>query len=244
MENIIEIKGLKKVYRMGQEKVYALNGIDLEVRKGEICCLYGTSGSGKSTLLNMVAGLEKPTRGSIVVKGIHVEKLNEKQLAKFRQKYVGFIFQSYNLLPNLTALENVMLPLIFKGYPGKVRKKQALEMLKAVGLENRIHHKPNQMSGGQQQRVSIARAFVEKPEIILADEPTGNLDSKTTIEIMDLIAEMAEKYGQTILLVSHDNEATAYADRIVHIRDGQIENIDVMDKYYKKFGLKECALNA
>jgi len=244
MENIIEIKGLKKVYRMGQEKVYALNGIDLEVRKGEICCLYGTSGSGKSTLLNMVAGLEKPTRGSIVVKGIHVEKLNEKQLAKFRQKYVGFIFQSYNLLPNLTALENVMLPLIFKGYPGKVRKKQALEMLKAVGLENRIHHKPNQMSGGQQQRVSIARAFVEKPEIILADEPTGNLDSKTTIEIMELIATMAEKYGQTILLVSHDNEATAYADRIVHIRDGQIENIDVMDKYYKKFGLKECALNA
>lgn len=244
MENIIEIKGLKKVYRMGQEKVYALNGIDLEVRKGEICCLYGTSGSGKSTLLNMVAGLEKPTRGSIVVKGIHVEKLNEKQLAKFRQKYVGFIFQSYNLLPNLTALENVMLPLIFKGYPGKVRKKQALEMLKAVGLENRIHHKPNQMSGGQQQRVSIARAFVEKPEIILADEPTGNLDSKTTIEIMELIATMAEKYGQTILLVSHDNEATAYADRIVHIRDGQIENIDVMDKYYKKFGLKECASNA
>jgi len=244
MENIIEIKGLKKVYRMGQEKVYALNGIDLEVRKGEICCLYGTSGSGKSTLLNMVAGLEKPTRGSIVVKGIHVEKLNEKQLAKFRQKYVGFIFQSYNLLPNLTALENVMLPLIFKGYPGKVRKKQALEMLKAVGLENRIHHKPNQMSGGQQQRVSIARAFVEKPEIILADEPTGNLDSKTTIEIMELIATMAEKYGQTILLVSHDNEASSYADRIVHIRDGKIEKIEVKDKYFKKFGLKECASNA
>lgn len=244
MENIIVIKDLKKVYRMGQERVYALNGIDLEVRKGEICCLFGTSGSGKSTLLNMVAGLEKPTRGSVVVKGIHVEKLNEKQLAKFRQQYVGFIFQSYNLLPNLTALENVTLPLIFKGYPRKARNKMALEMLKAVGLENRIHHKPNQMSGGQQQRVSIARAFVEKPEIILADEPTGNLDSKTTIEIMDLIAEMAEKYGQTILLVSHDTEASAYADRIVHIRDGKIENIEIKDKYYKKFGLKECAANA
>lgn len=243
MENIIEIRGLKKVYRMGQEKVYALNGIDLDVKKGEICCLYGTSGSGKSTLLNMVAGLEKPTRGSIVVKGIHVEKLNEKQLAEFRQQYVGFIFQSYNLLPNLTALENVTLPLIFKGYPRKKRKREALEMLKAVGLENRINHKPNQMSGGQQQRVSIARAFVEKPEIILADEPTGNLDSKTTIEIMDLIAEMAEKYGQTILLVSHDNEAAGYADRIVHIRDGRIEKIEVKDKYYKKFGLKECASN-
>jgi len=156
---------------------------------------------------------------------------------------VGFIFQSYNLLPNLTALENVTLPLIFKGYPRKKRKREALEMLKAVGLENRINHKPNQMSGGQQQRVSIARAFVEKPEIILADEPTGNLDSKTTIEIMDLIAEMAEKYGQTILLVSHDNEAAGYADRIVHIRDGRIEKIEVKDKYYKKFGLKECASN-
>ena len=244
MENIISIKELKKVYRMGQERVYALNGIDLEVKKGEICCLYGTSGSGKSTLLNMVAGLEKPTRGSVVIKGIHVEKLNEKQLAKFRQKYVGFIFQSYNLLPNLTALENVTLPLMFKGYSKKERNREALRMLKAVGLENRIHHKPNQMSGGQQQRVSIARAFVEKPEIILADEPTGNLDSKTTIEIMDLIAGMAEKYGQTILLVSHDNEASSYADRIVHMRDGKIENIDVKEKYYEKFGLKECASNA
>lgn len=241
MENIISIKGLKKVYRMGQEKVYALNGVDLEVRKGEICCLYGTSGSGKSTLLNMVAGLEKPTRGSVVIKGIHIEKLNEKQLAKFRQQHVGFIFQSYNLLPNLTAIENVTLPLMFKGYSKKERNREALRMLKAVGLENRIHHKPNQMSGGQQQRVSIARAFVEKPEIILADEPTGNLDSKTTIEIMDLIAGMAEKYGQTILLVSHDNEASSYADRIVHIRDGKIENIDVKEKYYEKFGLKECA---
>lgn len=244
MENIITIKDLKKVYRMGQEKVYALNGINLEVKKGEICCLFGTSGSGKSTLLNMVAGLEKPTRGSVVINGIHVEKLNEKELAKLRQKYIGFIFQSYNLLPNLTALENVMLPLMFKGYPMRERKKEALKMLKAVGLENRINHKPHQMSGGQQQRVSIARAFVEKPEIILADEPTGNLDSKTTIEIMDLIAEMAAKYGQTILLVSHDTEASAYADRIVHIRDGVIENIEVKDKYYEKFGLKECASNA
>lgn len=233
MENIISIRGLKKVYRMGQEKVFALNGIDLDIKKGEICCLYGTSGSGKSTLLNMVAGLEKPTRGSVVIKGIHVEKLNEKQLAKFRQKYVGFIFQSYNLLPNLTALENVTLPLMFKGYSRKARNKEAIKMLKAVGLENRLNHKPNQMSGGQQQRVSIARAFVEKPEIILADEPTGNLDSKTTIEIMELISGMAEQYGQTILLVSHDNEAAAYADRIIHIRDGLIERIEVKDKYYK-----------
>ena len=234
METIIRIENLKKVYRMGQEKVYALNGINLEIKEGEICCLFGTSGSGKSTLLNLVAGLEKPTRGSIFVKNIQVDKLSEKQLAKFRQQYVGFIFQSYNLLPNLTALENVTLPLVFKGYSKKVREKAAIQMLKAVGLGNRLHHKPNQMSGGQQQRVSIARAFVEKPEIIFADEPTGNLDSKTTVEIMALIAGMAEKYGQTILLVSHDTEASEYADRIVHIKDGEIERIEEKVEYMTK----------
>ncbi len=240
METIIRVENLKKVYRMGQEKVYALDGIDLEVKKGEICCLYGTSGSGKSTLLNLVAGLEKPTRGSIMVKHLQIEKLNEKQLAKYRQKYIGFIFQSYNLLPTLTALENVSLPLILKGYSRKNREKAARNMLKAVGLGDRLSHKPNQMSGGQQQRVSIARAFVERPEIIFADEPTGNLDTKTTIEIMDLITYMAERYGQTIMLVSHDTEASAYADRIVHIKDGRIESIDVKEKYK----LKESAVNA
>lgn len=234
METIIKIENLKKVYRMGQEKVYALNGINLEIKKGEICCLFGTSGSGKSTLLNLVAGLEKPTRGSIYVKNIRIDQLNEKQLAKFRQKYVGFIFQSYNLLPNLTALENVTLPLVFKGYSKKAREKAAIAMLKAVGLGDRLNHKPNQMSGGQQQRVSIARAFVEKPEIIFADEPTGNLDSKTTAEIMELIADMAQKYGQTILLVSHDTEASDYADRIVHIKDGQIERIEEKVEYLSK----------
>jgi len=240
METIIKIENLKKVYRMGQEKVYALNGVNLEIKKGEICCLYGTSGSGKSTLLNMVAGLERPTRGSVIVKGYHIEQLNEKQLAKFRQKYVGFIFQSYNLLPNLTALENVSLPLVFKGYSKKAREKAAKNMLIAVGLGDRLNHKPNQMSGGQQQRVSIARAFVVKPEIIFADEPTGNLDTKTTIEIMDLITEMARKYGQTIMLVSHDTEALAYADRIVHVKDGLIESVEVKEKNI----LKESAANA
>jgi len=237
MKTIIKIENLKKVYRMGQEKVYALNGIDLEIKKGEICCLFGTSGSGKSTLLNMVAGLEKPSKGSILVKNIPVEKLNEAQLAKYRQKYVGFIFQSYNLMPNLTAIENVCLPMIFKGYSKKVREKAAINMLKAVGLGNRLHHKPNQMSGGQQQRVSIARAFVEKPEIIFADEPTGNLDTKTTVEIMEIIAGMAEKYGQTLLIVSHDTEASSYADRIVYIKDGEIDSIEIKEKYK----LKECA---
>jgi putative ABC transport system ATP-binding protein len=168
-----------------------------------------------------------------------VDKLNEKQLAKFRQQYVGFIFQSYNLLPNLTALENVTLPLVFKGYSRKIREKAAVKMLKAVGLGNRLHHKPNQMSGGQQQRVSIARAFVEKPEIIFADEPTGNLDTKTTKEVMELIAGMAEKYGQTILLVSHDTEASDYADRIIHIKDGQIDRIEEKVEYQSK----GCASN-
>ena len=234
METIIKIENLKKVYRMGQEKVYALNGINLEIKKGEICCLFGTSGSGKSTLLNLVAGLEKPTRGSIFVKNIQVDKLNEKQLAKFRQKYVGIIFKSYNLLPNLTAHDNVTLPLVFKGCSKKKLEKAAIEMLKAVGLGNRLHHKPNQMSGGQQQRVSIARAFVEKPEIIFADEPTGNLDSKTTEEVMALIAGMADKFGQTILLVSHDTEASDYADRIVHIKDGQIDRIEEKVEYQLK----------
>ena len=168
------------------------------------------------------------------MKNIQVDKLNEKQLAKFRQKYVGFIFKSYNLLPNLTALENVTLPLVFKGCSKKKREKAAIEMLKAVGLGNRLHHKPNQMSGGQQQRVSIARAFVEKPEIIFADEPTGNLDSKTTEEVMALIAGMADKFGQTILLVSHDTEASDYSDRIVHIKDGQIDRIEEKVEYQLK----------
>lgn len=230
MNNIIEIKNLRKVYRMGNERVEALKDISLNIEKNECCCILGTSGSGKSTLLNMIAGLEKPTKGSILVKGKHVEKMNEKQVTKFRQKNIGFVFQSYNLLPNLTALENVAMPLIFGGTSKKRRKSEAVKMLKAVGLGDRLNHKPSQMSGGQQQRVSIARAFVGNPEIVFADEPTGNLDTKTTMEVMKLIADMARENSQTLIIVTHDPETTAYANRVIHLRDGLVESIDRIEK--------------
>lgn len=226
MGPIIEVKNLRKVYRMGNEKIVALNHIDLEIEKGEICCLFGTSGSGKSTLLNMLAGLEKPTKGTIKIKKIRVEKLNETQLAIFRQKNIGFVFQSYNLIPTLTALENVALPLVFQGMDKKEREKRAREMLEAVGLGSRLHHKPKEMSGGQQQRVSIARAFVNRPQILFADEPTGNLDTHTTSEVMDMITGIAEKYNQTLIIVSHDPEIAGYAHKIITVQDGDIVKIE------------------
>lgn len=222
--SIIEINGLRKVYKIGYEKVVALNKINLNIEKGQLCCILGTSGSGKSTFLNLLAGLEKPSKGSIVINGTDITKLNEKQLAVFRQRNTGFVFQSYNLLPALTAIENVSMPLMFKGINKNQRKKISSKMLSAVGLSNRINHKPGQMSGGQQQRVGIARALVTKPNIVFADEPTGNLDSKTTEEVMKLMVNMCRKNNQTLILVTHDNEIAKYADRIVHIIDGNIES--------------------
>lgn len=174
----------------------------------------------------MMAGLEKPTRGSIVIRGHDIAKMNERQLARFRQKYIGFIFQSYNLLPTLTALENVSLPLTFRGINKKVRDKQALNMLEAVGLKKYREHKPSQMSGGQQQRVGIARAFVSNPPVVFADEPTGNLDSRTSTEVMELIVQMAHRKHQTLIIVTHDANVASYADRIVQILDGNIERIE------------------
>lgn len=227
MSKIIQVEGLRKVYRMGTEKIIALDNINLEIEEGEICCLFGTSGSGKSTLLNMLAGLEKPTKGTIKIKNKRVDLLNETQLAIFRQKYIGFVFQSYNLIPSLTALENVSLPLIFQGMPRYKRDKRAKAMLKAVGLEKRLHHKPKEMSGGQQQRVSIARAFVNHPTILFADEPTGNLDTHTTIEVMEMIKGIAKKYNQTLIIVSHDPEIADYANRIITLIDGNIHKIEV-----------------
>ncbi len=229
MENIIELKNLRKVYRVGEEKVIALDDVSLSIKKGEFCCLLGTSGSGKSTLLNMMAGLEKPTKGTIRIKGEAIEKMTEKKLAKFRQEHLGFVFQSYNLMPMLTALENVSMPLTFKGLSKSIRDKKARDMLKAVGLETHLKHKPSQMSGGQQQRVGIARAFVATPEIVFADEPTGNLDSKTTKEVMELITRMARENNQTLVIVTHDLEIARYADRIVHILDGNIEKVDIIN---------------
>lgn len=174
----------------------------------------------------MMAGLEKPTRGEIKICGLPVEKMNEDQLARFRQKYIGFIFQSYNLIPSLTALENVALPLIFRGVPRKVREKKALTMLKAVGIARYAHHKPSQMSGGQQQRVGIARAFVCNPRVVFADEPTGNLDSKTTREVMELMVGITRQNRRNLIIVTHDINVASYADRIIHILDGNIEKIE------------------
>ncbi len=220
----IEIKNLRKIYRIGSEKVIALNHIDLSIEKGEICCILGTSGSGKSTFLNMLAGLEKPTKGEILIGGTDIAKLSEKELAKFRQRNTGFIFQSYNLLPSLNAVENVSLPLMFKGISRGTRDNISEKMLEAVGLGKRIKHRPNQMSGGQQQRVGIARAFVAKPNVVFADEPTGNLDTKTTAEVMELMVRMCRKYNQTMILVTHDRDIAKYADRIVHLIDGDIDS--------------------
>ena len=225
-KSIIRIKDVTKFYRMGAETIAAVNGLNLSIRQGEVCCLFGKSGSGKSTLLNLIAGLEKPTSGQIIFNKKHIERMNEDQLAEFRQKYVGFVFQSYNLLPTLTAMENVTLPLIFHGVPVQERNERAMEMLKAVGLEGRANHKPSEMSGGQQQRVSIARACINSPQVVFADEPTGNLDTKTTYEMMDLITGLAKKNNQTLVIVTHDMELSEYADRIVVMMDGKIERID------------------
>lgn len=223
METIIKVENLRKVYRLGTEKVIALGNVNLEIYKGEICCILGTSGSGKSTLLNMLAGLEKPTKGHVYMLGKYdIPQMSEKALAKLRQRHIGFVFQSYNLLPALTALENVGLPLLFRGVPKAKRDKVAKEMLTRVGLEKRMKHRPTQMSGGQQQRVGIARAFVCKPQIVFADEPTGNLDSKTTKEVMNIMVEICRQYQMTMVLVTHDQEIAAYADRIITLIDGEV----------------------
>ena len=219
---IIYVKNVRKVYRMGDEEVVALKRINLRIYKGEVCCIFGTSGSGKSTLLNQLAGMEKPTKGQVFIRGKNISDMNEEELAAFRQEHMSFIFQSYNLLPSMTAVENVAMPLMFKGMDRKKRESMAEEMLKRVGLSHRLHHYPSQMSGGQQQRAGIARAFVSRPEVVFADEPTGNLDTKTTAEIMDMVMGFARRFNQTIILVTHDPGMSRYADRIVTLVDGII----------------------
>ncbi len=226
-KGIIEVRSLRKEYAVGDEVVVALKCIDLSIPKGEICCIFGTSGSGKSTLLNQLAGMERPTGGSVSIGGVPIGELDEDALARFRQEHLGFVFQSYNLLPSLTAIENVAMPLMFRGVPKEVREKAAARMLKDVGLAHRLDHYPSQMSGGQQQRVGIARAFIARPAVVFADEPTGNLDSKTTVEVMDMIRSFAHEYHQTIVLVSHDPEMADYADRIVSLLDGEIVGIKI-----------------
>lgn len=225
-EPVIQVKDLYKFYSIGNNKVKALNGVDFTINKGEFCSIVGTSGSGKSTLLNMLAGLEKPSKGQIIIGGEHIEKMNENQLVKFRREHVGFIFQSFNLLPTMNAVENVALPLTFRGIPKKIRLAKAAKMLNLVGLSKQKLHKPTQMSGGQQQRVGVARALVVQPEIIFADEPTGNLDSNTSAEVMELMKKIVRDQNLTLIMVTHDNHLAGFADRIFHIRDGQILKIE------------------
>lgn len=231
---ILQVRGLRKVYEVEDEKVVALGKISLQIKKGEICCILGTSGSGKSTLLNIMAGLEKPTRGHVIIAGREVTAMSEKELAVFRRQNIGFIFQSYNLMPQDTALENVAMPLVFKGVPKKEREARAKKMLARVGLKGRMKHRPSQMSGGQQQRVGIARAFISQPPVVFADEPTGNLDSHTTTEVMEMIVRMARRYHETLIIVTHDGDIARYADRIVRLVDGAIvsdtENVSVVPR--------------
>ncbi|MDE7238865.1 MAG: ABC transporter ATP-binding protein [Lachnospiraceae bacterium] len=225
-EAAIKVKGLYKLYRVGEETVRALNGVDFEIKKGEFCSIVGASGSGKSTLLNMLAGLEKPTKGEIIIAGEHIEKKRENQLVRFRREHIGFIFQSFNLMSTMNAIENVALPLNFQGMNRTLRRKKAEKALKLVGLQKYMKHRPTQMSGGQQQRVGVARALVMQPEIIFADEPTVNLDSKTSREVMELMQKIVRKRHQTLVMVTHDNYLAGFADRIIHIMDGKIVKVE------------------
>ena len=226
MQKVIEVNDLYKLYRVGDEAVRALNGVSFQIYKGEFCAIVGTSGSGKSTLLNMLAGLEKPTKGEVVISGRHIEKMNEEQLVKFRREHVGFIFQSFHLIGTLDAVENVALPLSFRGVKRSVRMKKADQMLDLVKLGKHKKHLPNQMSGGQQQRVGVARALVMEPDFIFADEPTGNLDSHTSKEVMHLMQTVVREQKRTLVMVTHDLQLASYADRIFHIIDGKIVKVE------------------
>ena len=230
MEPVIQVKNLYKIYRVGEEKVRALNGVSFTINRGDFCSIVGTSGSGKSTLLNMLAGLEKPTKGEIIIAGEHMENKTENQLVAFRREHIGFIFQSFNLLGTMNAIENVALPLTFQGVDKKIRTAKAEEMLDLVGLTKHKLHRPNQMSGGQQQRVGVARALVVDPEIIFADEPTGNLDSNTSVEVMNLMKRVVREKKQTLVMVTHDNYIAGFADRQFHIVDGKILKIEEKKK--------------
>ena len=243
---VIRVKNLYKIYRVGDIKVRALDGLDFDIYKGEFVAIVGASGSGKSTLLNMLAGLEKPTKGEIEIGRVHIEKMTERQLVSFRREKVGFIFQAYNLLNTMNALENVALPLSFRGVSRRQRLKEAGKYMDLVGVGGQARHMPNQMSGGQQQRVGIARALVVNPQIIFADEPTGNLDSKTTMEVLRLMQKIVREQNQTLVMVTHDNNLASYADRRIRIMDGRIVGIETGGRealYEGNAEKKECNEN-
>ena len=223
MNNIISTSEISKKYVMGSEVIMALKSISIQIKQGEYVAFMGPSGSGKSTLMNIIGCLDTPTEGTYVLNNHDVSDLTENELAEIRNKEIGFVFQTFNLLPRASALENVALPLVYAGYGSSERTEKALETLADVGLDNRAYHKPNELSGGQRQRVAIARALVNKPSIILADEPTGNLDSKTSYDIMDLFQELHDK-GNNIIMVTHEEDIAKYAHRIIRLRDGLIES--------------------
>lgn len=222
-KSIIEIKGITRDFPLGNETVYVLKGIDLHINKGEYVALMGPSGSGKSTLMNILGCLDTPTSGSYVLNGKDVSKMEDDELAEIRNKEIGFVFQTFNLLPRTTALDNVALPMVYAGHGKEERNKRATTVLTQVGLSDRMDHKPNQLSGGQRQRVAVARALVNHPSIILADEPTGNLDSKTSVEIMNLFDEIHAN-GNTVILVTHEEDIAKHAHRIIRLKDGVIES--------------------
>lgn len=223
MSTIIDIKSITKLYEMGAEKLYALKGVDVVIERNEYVAIMGPSGSGKSTLMNIIGCLDTPTSGNYILNGKDVHEMDDDELAEIRNKEIGFVFQTFNLLPRSNALHNVELPLIYSGLSKSERIKRAEETLVNVGLGDRMKHKPNELSGGQRQRVAVARALVNHPSIILADEPTGNLDTKTGEEIMALFSELNKK-GNTIILVTHEEDIARHADRIIKIRDGMIES--------------------
>ncbi|GAB3724361.1 MAG: ABC transporter ATP-binding protein [Flavobacterium sp.] len=220
---LIKISDIKRDFILGNETIYVLKGIDLQINKGEYVALMGPSGSGKSTLMNILGCLDTPTSGTYILNGKDVSQMHDDDLAEVRNKEIGFVFQTFNLLPRTTALDNVALPMIYAGYPKSERNKRATEVLTQVGLDDRMDHQPNQLSGGQRQRVAVARALVNKPSIILADEPTGNLDSKTSVEIMKLFGDIHAS-GNTVILVTHEEDIAKYAHRIIRLRDGIIES--------------------
>lgn len=223
MKELISIQNLKKTYKIGDEIIEALKDVSLTIHKNEYVALMGPSGSGKSTLMNMLGCLDSPTSGNYVLNNLSVAKMTDNELAEVRNKEIGFVFQTFNLLPRATTLDNVALPLVYAGFNKTDREKRAKEVLESVGLGNRMNHKPNELSGGQRQRVAIARALVNDPAIILADEPTGNLDSKTSVEIMGLFEEIHKK-GNTIILVTHEEDIALHAHRIVRLKDGLVES--------------------
>ena len=231
---IIRLEDIRRIYRVGNQEVRALDGVSLSVYKNEYVAIMGPSGSGKSTLMNILGCLDSPSSGHYVLNGVDVSEMEDSDLADVRNREIGFVFQSFNLLPRYNALENVALPMIYAGVPARERMKRAADALRSVALEERMDHKPNELSGGQKQRVALARALINNPSIILADEPTGNLDTHTSIEIMRLFDEIYRK-GNTVIVVTHEEDIAAYAHRIIRLRDGKIESDKENTKYTRTF---------